>query len=183
MVCRAFLRCIGVDFAEAELCIGSHEPIDIGFGQAAFQITEVLNEGRRRGVEHQERETKYRNARGARDVMEPWSNPAPMKFPEMVSATAKRLGHKFDKLGYQGCQGIDALVYINLVDLRSGVYRYLFPAEFSQTDDVAKSSITGLAFGFDIDGALRYSAICNRRSTIVPSKVSRPCAEGSGRHR
>jgi hypothetical protein len=70
--------------------------------------------------------------------MEPWSNPAPMKFPEMVSATAKRLGHKFDKLGHQGCQGIDALVYINLVDLRSGVYRYLFPAEFSQTDDVAK---------------------------------------------
>jgi len=138
MVCRAFLRCIGVDFAEAELCIGTHEPVDIRFRNAAFQITEVLNEGRRRGVEHQARETKYRNARAARDVMEPWSNPEPMKFPEIVTVTAKRLGKKFDKLGNQGCRGIDALVYINLVNLRSGVYRYLYPAEFSQTYDLTK---------------------------------------------
>jgi hypothetical protein len=52
--------------------------------------------------------------------------------------TAKRLGKKFDKLGKQGCREIDALVYINPLDFHSGVYRYLFPAEFSQTDDLAE---------------------------------------------
>jgi hypothetical protein len=135
MVCRAFLRCIGVDFHEGDLSIGPNEPIDITLGEAAFQITEVLDEGRRRSLEHREQETKYQNARSATDVMEPWKSPEPMEFPEMLSITAKRLEEKFDKLGKQGCRGIDALVYI---DLFKPVTRYLFPEEFLQTDDVDK---------------------------------------------
>jgi hypothetical protein len=64
MICRAFLRCVGVvDFTENDLCIGPHEPIDIAFADAAFQITEVLDEGRRRTLENRERETKYQEAR------------------------------------------------------------------------------------------------------------------------
>src|ERR1700730_13169412 len=35
MVCRAFLRCIGVDFSELDLCVGPKEPIDIAFGDTA----------------------------------------------------------------------------------------------------------------------------------------------------
>jgi hypothetical protein len=122
MVCRAFLHSMGVGFSEAEISVGASEPTDIAFRGAAFQITEVLDEGRRRSLEHKELEIKYQNVRSARDVMEPWRNPEPMGFPEMVSVTAKRLEEKFAKLGQQGCRGIDALVYI---DLLKPLVRYL----------------------------------------------------------
>jgi hypothetical protein len=132
MVCRAFLRSMGVGFSEAEISVGASEPTDIAFRGAAFQITEVLDEGRRRSLEHKELEIKYKNARSARDVMEPWRNPEAMGFPEMVSVTAKRLEEKFAKLGQQGCRGIDALVYI---DRLKPVVRYLHPAMFIETND------------------------------------------------
>jgi hypothetical protein len=132
MVCRAFLRCMGVGFSEDEITVGASEPTDIAFRGAAFQITEVLDEGRRRSLEHKELEIKYQIARSARDVMEPWRDPAPMEFPEMAGVTAKRLEEKFAKLGQQGCRGIDALVYI---DLLKPVVRYLHPAAFIETED------------------------------------------------
>jgi hypothetical protein len=84
MVCRAFLHSMGVGFSEDEISVGAIEPTDIAFRGAAFQITEVLDEGRKRSLEHEELEIKYQNARSARDVMEPWRNPEPMGFPEMV---------------------------------------------------------------------------------------------------
>jgi hypothetical protein len=56
-----------------------------------------------------------------------------MEFSDMVTVSAKRLGEKFDKLGQQGCRGIDALVYVNLY---KPVTRYLYPAEFMQTSDL-----------------------------------------------
>jgi hypothetical protein len=132
MVCRAFLRCVGVGFSEDEIAVGAREPTDIAFRGAAFQITEVLDEGRRRSLQHKELEIKYQIARSARDVMEPWRDPEPMEFPEMVGVTAKRLEEKFAKLGQQGCRGIDALVYI---DLLKPVVRYLHPTAFIETDD------------------------------------------------
>ena len=52
MVCRAFLRCMGVGFSEDEIAVGAREPTDITFRGAEFQITEVLDEGRRRSLEH-----------------------------------------------------------------------------------------------------------------------------------
>jgi len=132
MVCRAFLRSIGVEFSEDEIAVGASEPIDISFRDAAFQITEVLDEGRKRSLEHKELDIKYQNASSARDVMEPWRGPEPMEFREVVSVTAKRLDEKFAKLGQQGCRGIDALVY---VDLLKPVIRYLYPTAFVETDD------------------------------------------------
>lgn len=139
-VCRAFLRCIGVGFSEDELSVGPSEPTDIAFCSAAFQITEVLDEGRKRSHEHKEQEINYQTARSARDIMEPWRDGKPMEFPEMVNVTAKRLEEKFAKLGQQGCRGIDALVYINLF---KPVSRYLYPAEFVETDDANKMRAHG----------------------------------------
>jgi len=132
MVCRAFLRSIGVEFSEDEIAVGASEPVDIAFRDAAFQITEVLDEGRKRSLEHKELEIRYQNACSARDVMEPWRGPEAMEFGEVVSVTAKRLDKKFAKLGQQGCRGIDALVH---VDLFRPVIRYLYPAAFVETDD------------------------------------------------
>lgn len=139
-VCRAFLRCIGVRFAEDELSVGASEPTDIAFCSASFQITEVLDEGRRRSREHNEQEINYQTACSVRDIMEPWRDGKPMEFSEMVSVTAKRLEGKFVKLRQQGCGGIDALVYVNLF---KPVSRYLYPAEFVETNDVNKMRAHG----------------------------------------
>lgn len=134
MVCRALLRSLGVGFCEDEIMVGPSEPIDIAFRNASFQITEVLDDDRRRSEEHKEREIKYQNAHSVRDVMEPWRDRRPMEFPELVSVTAKGLEKKFVKLGNQPgcCKGLDALVHINLW---RPIVRYLYPSTFVETDD------------------------------------------------
>jgi hypothetical protein len=48
-VCRAFLRCLGVAFDEAEIRASTTEPIDVEFRAAKFQIRELLDPGRKRG--------------------------------------------------------------------------------------------------------------------------------------
>lgn len=126
MVCRGFLRCIDVQFQAREILVGATEPVDISFRSAAFQITEVLDEGRRRNDELREREEKYRKARSVEDVMElQGPSSEPLSFADMSSRVADRLNEKFCALGGpRGCHGVDALVYVNLIG------RHLWPAEF-----------------------------------------------------
>lgn len=115
MVCRMLLRCIGIHFAEEEISKGSNEPVDIEFRTASFQITEILDRGRRRSDELQEAVHRFRQASCANDVLEPWKSSSPISFEDMVAVVVPRLGRKSTKLGGpRGCVGIDVLVYVNL---------------------------------------------------------------------
>lgn len=115
MVCRAFLRCIGVPFTEEEIRKGQNEPVDIAFRSASFQITEILDEDRRRGNELSALDKKLRQANCASDFLEPWKTSVPISFEDAAGLVARRLGEKSTKLGgATGCRGIDALAYVNL---------------------------------------------------------------------
>lgn len=50
-VCRAFLRCAGVAFAEREIVAPSSEPADVSFREARLQIRELVEPDRRPGDE------------------------------------------------------------------------------------------------------------------------------------
>lgn len=51
MICRAFLRCLGVQFQEDEILAPHTEPIDVAFRSAKFQIRELMEPERKRADE------------------------------------------------------------------------------------------------------------------------------------
>jgi hypothetical protein len=54
MVCRAFLRCLGIKFCDEEIIASDTEPIDVLFRSAKFQIRVLMESGRKRGDEVKE---------------------------------------------------------------------------------------------------------------------------------
>ena len=111
MACAAFLRCLGITFETSELVPGRQEPVDIEFRKARFQLTEVIDEDRRRGDDWRERQTEYENARSPGDLLEPWKNPEPVSLADVVALMGGKLRSKAKK--YPGAN-VDILVYVNL---------------------------------------------------------------------
>jgi hypothetical protein len=124
MTCRGFLHCMNIKHNDAELVEADNASFDVTFRQAKFEITEVVGE-RKRDLELKKLETKYKNASASCDLLVPMENPEPMLFSEMVQVVRDRLGEKFCRRKQQGCENIDALVYIDVIN------RYLYPVEFS----------------------------------------------------
>src|SRR5262245_51504817 len=70
MVVRAYLRCLGISFTEDEIASSNHEPVDVLFGDARFQIRDIVG-NRLRGKEWAEREHRYQAAQTVSDVTAP----------------------------------------------------------------------------------------------------------------
>jgi hypothetical protein len=136
MTCRGFIRCIGVRCCDKDLAVGPYEPIDVAFGEAKFQVTEVLGD-RRRDAELRQLETKYETACSSLELLAPMGTPEPISLSEIAAEVRKRLETKYCKLREQGCRGIDALVHINLSD------RYLYPLEFTRREDMGTLEAEG----------------------------------------
>lgn len=107
-VVRAFLRCLGVPFAENDLQTNQPEPVDVAVRDARFQVTEVLFQGRKRHQEYKERLRKLNELTTDEDLWEAWENPRTVSWRELVGRVAERLSHK------TAHADIDALVYVNL---------------------------------------------------------------------
>mgnify|MGYP001560367699 CR=1 FL=1 len=110
-VVRAFLRCIGVTFAESEIVAPSSEPADVSFREARFQVREILQQDRRRGDEWK---LKARS-QSMDDASVTWKPPpTPMSAEELTLAITQALDAKAQKYGRSQCSRLDALVYVNL---------------------------------------------------------------------
>jgi hypothetical protein len=112
-VCRAFLRCLGVKFDESEIIASKTEPVDVEFRSAKFQIRELIESGRKRGDELKTLQQKYASANSIEDLATPFAPSQPLSFDALVLELTKALQEKAAKYG-SGCQGLDALVYVNL---------------------------------------------------------------------
>ena len=123
-VCRAFLRAVGVRFADTEIVAPCDEPADVSFRDARFQVRDELM-GRRRGDEWKQREQRWNKARRIRDTRESVTWPTPMKKAELVDFVAEALEAKSKKYGCAGCATIDALVYADITSSRFLVRRSL----------------------------------------------------------
>ena len=113
MVCRAFLRCLGIAFDNKEIITSDTEPIDVIFRSAKFQIRELMEPDRKRGDELRELQRKVENATSIEDLLTPYSPPRPLSFEALVPELTKALGEKAMKYG-RGCRDLDALVYVDL---------------------------------------------------------------------
>lgn len=130
MVCRAFLRCLGVPFSEEELRIDSGEPVDVSFLSAQFQITEVLDKGRKRTDEWRDRKRRYQDARSLTDLVEPVTSPdnpslCPISYREILGFLLERLSQKAQRYGGANCAKLDVLVCVGLKG------RYLWPLDIT----------------------------------------------------
>lgn len=124
MVVRAFLRCLGVEFSEAELVIGPNEPIDILFGSVNFQNMDMLG-GRKPHAAWREQLKRFQAAKSINDVTDPWLSSKPLSFAELTQNIAESLALKaYEKYGAKACAKLDALVYVNLAG------RHLYPSTF-----------------------------------------------------
>jgi Putative endonuclease, protein of unknown function (DUF1780) len=112
MVCRGFLRCLGVQFQEDEILAPYTEPIDVAFRSANFQIRELMEPNRKRGDELKEFQHTVQNATSLEDVMTPCSPPRSISFQKLVNEVTDALVEKVAKYG-KGCMDL-ALVYIDL---------------------------------------------------------------------
>ena len=113
MVCRAFLRCLGVSFVDSEIVASIKEPVDVTFRSADFQICELMELNRKRGDELKEFQEKAQNSTSIEDLATPYHPPSPLTFEELAVELTKALGKKAVKYG-SGCRELDALVYVNL---------------------------------------------------------------------
>jgi hypothetical protein len=109
-VVRAFLRCIGVTFAESEIVAPASEPADVSFREARFQVREIMQQGRRRGDEWK----LTARAQSIDDAIVTWKPPTPMSAEELTLAITQALDEKARKYGRSQCSRLDALVYVNL---------------------------------------------------------------------
>jgi Putative endonuclease, protein of unknown function (DUF1780) len=130
MTVRAFLRCIGIEFADPEVRASVEEPVDVFFRSARFQVREVLG-GRKRGDEWKDRERRYRDAQRMSDLLETYRPSEPMSLGEASHEVAEALTEKAARYGVPGCAMLDALVYLDLTG------RHLWPLEPAQNANIA----------------------------------------------
>jgi hypothetical protein len=107
-VVRAFLRFLGVAFQEDDLKVSQREPIDVAVFEAKFQITEVLDQGRKRHEEYRKRLAELENVSNGDPCEIGWKNPTSIGWGELARLIEGVLGKK------TAYQDIDLLVHIAL---------------------------------------------------------------------
>jgi hypothetical protein len=131
MVVRAFLRCIGEAFLDAEIKASTTEPVDTLYRDASFQVRDILGK-RKRGVDLAARQERYQKAQSISDVRDPWTSSQPMSFAEVSAEIAEALRDKASHYGPRGCAKLDALVYVDLHG------RHLWPLDPQPDPQAAK---------------------------------------------
>ncbi len=92
--CKAFLRCLGVEFNDQDLISEPREPIDVQFESAKFQIMEIMDEGRRRMDEVKEQIVKYNKAASVADISTPNDTMVSISIGETIDLVRDRLINK-----------------------------------------------------------------------------------------
>lgn len=107
--CGALLRYLGVQFQEEELKPSSEEPCDVGFREARFQVTEVLDKDRKRHKEYKDRDLGKR----ASEPSSHWM-PGPMSWAEVVDILIDHISTTRKILYDRGAKAnTDLAVYFN----------------------------------------------------------------------
>lgn len=115
MVVRAYLRCLGISFTEDEIASGNDEPVDVLFGDARFQIRDILGD-RLRAREWAEREQRYQAAQTLSDVTDPYAPSAAISLDQATKMVADALAAKARHYAPASIATLDALVYLDLAN-------------------------------------------------------------------
>lgn len=113
-VVAGLLRVLGVEFREEEIIKRGPEPIDVWFREARFQVTEILDEGRKRNRELKQRTERIKRATSLQDLVEPGIISSSQITPEELCTLAlNRCQEKAQRYG-SASSTIDLLIYVNL---------------------------------------------------------------------
>lgn len=141
MTCAAFLRCLGVKFSSNDIESAQNDPPDVIFGKACFEITELLDERRRRTDEYKSRHERLKNATSIEDTLLPSRPPTSIPYTSIFDLVTVALSKKAISYGKEACSNLDALVYVNL---RS---RFLDPTtDISNFDSLAAQGWRSVSF-------------------------------------
>lgn len=114
-VAAHFLRTLGVKFAASELIQPDEDPPDVVFREAAFEIKEVQERGRRRGDEYKRRLARARQVEHYRDLLEHFT-PTDVSIGKVLDrliAEAQDLAaRKYPSVATR--RRLDLLFYVNL---------------------------------------------------------------------
>lgn len=123
-----FLHVLKVQYEDGEIRKKGPEPVDVWFRDARFQVTEILDEGRRRDAELRGEQERIEEAESLQEL---WTrvqrgndslSPTACMPSEYYQLILDRSQEKLEKYG-KGDEDIDLLIYIN----RKGAY--LWPTE------------------------------------------------------
>jgi Putative endonuclease, protein of unknown function (DUF1780) len=92
MVVRAYLRCLGIPFTEDEIASSNDEPVDVLFGDARFQIRDIVGD-RLRGKEWAVKQ-RYQAAQTASDVTDPYTPSVVISLDQAAKMVADALAGK-----------------------------------------------------------------------------------------
>ncbi len=111
-VAERFLRGLGVAFADAELLQPDDDPPDVCFGNAAFEVKEVQDRGRKRHDEYRQRLERARQAERLGDLTEhfsPEDMPIAKVYARLMEETQKLAAKYFANVR----STLDLLFYVN----------------------------------------------------------------------
>jgi Putative endonuclease, protein of unknown function (DUF1780) len=131
-VVRAFLRALGVAFAEAEIVAPVEAPIDVRFRQAHFHLRDVHEY--QRGRDWQEQATRVSQGRALVDGGDPGCPAAERDLAGIVPHVTTALAAQAAWYGTR-CVGLDALVSVD------GRWRFLAPP--AQAPEVEALTLQG----------------------------------------
>lgn len=114
-VAERLLETIGVDFAESDL-LRHGEPTDVGVLGAAFQVKELMDDGRRRSDEFKDQMDVLDNASSEIDLAQQYM-PKSISFSEVVDLVALKAAElESEKYGPAERKNMDLLCYFNYMD-------------------------------------------------------------------
>jgi hypothetical protein len=123
-VVKAFLRVIGVDFGGQEVISYRPDPPDVIFGEARFEVVDLLDKDRERHKEFKDRADKSKAASCLADVChdlhEEPSDRSPIEFAELLGRIEKEvIDKKYKKLKSRKNRivdfgTLDLLIYVTL---------------------------------------------------------------------
>lgn len=111
-VASRFLTIAKIPFSDSEIVPNKSEPPDVLFGDARFEIKELLDEGRRRHKEYTEKLAKAEAATQLQELMEQY-NPIPITISEIASRIEIDLKRQEKHYALDVRRAMDILYYVN----------------------------------------------------------------------
>jgi hypothetical protein len=111
-VCRAFLRTLEVSFQDSELIAPTHEPVDVAFRKARFQVKDKIDH--LRGDFWKQIQRKYETAASIDEAIDTDAPPTPIPvgLNALIPEITAELSQYADQYGIT-CKDLDILIYVD----------------------------------------------------------------------
>jgi hypothetical protein len=111
----SFLENLGISFDDGEVFVPLHDPPDVIFREARFEIKEILDPGRKRHSEYKHKLNKSYKATKPDDFLEEYTptDLTPTEIGNLILEHMDKFSKKYDK---ETRSYLDLLVYVNLIN-------------------------------------------------------------------